>query len=448
MAVLYPFTESLATSKGITRQALLKRVLRESGLGDYGTATDGGTTYLIDTTKLKSSQYSPDEWVDGWMRISKNFDSAGSAPENSIRPITTYTPSSGQIDYNPSVTAIATSDEYELWRFPNPQAVLDIIDQVLKNDIYLPCWSPVSEVPDFDMDQSGTSDWSSSSATIAKSTTAPVMSGKRYLTVVTTSAGGYAESAVMLTEPGKKYYVGVLVRNVNDNMTATLSVRDYTNDAEITSKTHTNKNLVRLWLEFTTPATFSEITIRMANVGNTVTSYWDELILFGYDQQQVALPWWVEDREQVKGIFQLSSLSQAADKAPAELIGEQDYRWDIMDTSFGRGKLMLRARTGTCTQPLFIFGIRNETVFDNDTADIKLVDEDYLAACWLYKLFDVLFQEPREGYLDAKWAEKQYFKWKQNWEDESFKMHQRINSVLNTSSPRAYYSHPLDNLGW
>ena len=450
MAVLSPVTETLATVKGTTRNNLIKRVLRESKLGEYGTATGGSTSYLEDTTKLKSSQYSDDDWVDGWLRISKNFDASGSAPEASISPVTTYDPTTnGRVSIVPSFgTAVAASDEYELWRFPHPQMVLDLIDDCLKNDIYLPCWTLLSELPDFDMEQDNTSDWASSSATISKQTSSPQMSGKRYLRVLTTAANGYARSVIMNVEPSKQYYVSALVRCGDTSTTAKLLAYDETNSAAIDSKSIIRLGWVRLWFIFTAPATCYQISIRLSNEEDAVTTEWDDVILFGYDQQTISLPWWVKDFEQVKKVFRYIPSEQAGNIVSAELRGEPDERWDIVDTSFGRGKLQLKARVGAVTSPLFIFGVRNETAYDDDNADTKLVDEDYLLACVLYKLYSSLAGEPKEGYLDAKWLQTQATIWEKRWKEESYKQMQRINQVLTTSTPLGLYSHYLDDVGW
>ena len=120
--------------EGVTRETLLQRFLRETGLGVYGTATSGSTTTIEDTTKLKSSQFSSDQWIGGWARISFNADSVGNNPEGQVSPISDYVPGTGIITVNPAITAVASSDRYELWRV-NPNTVLDTLDQVLTEDI-------------------------------------------------------------------------------------------------------------------------------------------------------------------------------------------------------------------------------------------------------------------------------------------------------------------------
>ena len=181
--------------EGLTQRLLLERFLRETGLGDYGTATGGSTSTIVDTTKLQSTAYSGDVNPGAWARISYDVGGAAAAPEGEIRGITStgYAPSTGTLTVSPVFTAApASGDKYQLFRFIHPQLVLDTLDQVLKEDCYLPCWTVLSEVPDYDMEQSVTTEWTGANSTLAKATAEPMGWGAQYLTVATTAAAGYA----------------------------------------------------------------------------------------------------------------------------------------------------------------------------------------------------------------------------------------------------------------
>src|SRR3972149_4978025 len=102
---LITVTPTTAQIEGITRNNLIKRILRETGLGATGIATSGSTTTIVDTGSLKSSQYNSSEWVGGWARISKDAGGAAAAPEAEKSPITTYAPSTGTITVDPALTA-------------------------------------------------------------------------------------------------------------------------------------------------------------------------------------------------------------------------------------------------------------------------------------------------------------------------------------------------------
>src|SRR3990167_8204573 len=232
----YPSTAAGLTNEGITRRNLLSRFLRETGLGHYGTATGGSTTTLVDTTTLQSTQFSDQDWVGGWARISRDAGGAAAAPEAEIRPITTYAPSTGTITVNPAFTAAPVStDNYELWRFPSPRMILDSLDTLLQEEVWLPCWSPLSQIIDFDMEQDNMTHWTGTNATVTKVTIEPALNGKRWLSVVSTSAGGYATSPTYNVEPSKSYYVSTLVHPTSTfTLGPQLVVRDITNSANIT----------------------------------------------------------------------------------------------------------------------------------------------------------------------------------------------------------------------
>ena len=441
--------DSAISIRALNRNSLMKRILRESGLGDYGTATSGDTNFLIDTTKLKSDQYSSDEWVDGWVRASKDFSSSGSALENSIAPITTYTPSSGTIAFNPTFSvAFAVSDEYELWKGLHPKTVTDIIDQCLTKDIALPYWAPLSEVPDYDMEQSGTSDWSTSNATIAKTTTTRSR-GKNALTVTTTSANGYAQTSELFVEPGKQYFAMASVVSGSTSTTSKLIAYDNTNSAEIATKSITRRSIAKLWIEFTAPSGCYSISLRLSNVESSVVSSWDDIIFFCFDQRVVSLPWWIRSDNQVKGVFELDINDLTSNNAADEIVGELDNRWDFTDSGFGNyNKLKLKARYGTMHKPLYIFGVRNETAYSNDNTDYKMVDEDYIATCVLYRIYQHLANQPTSGYLDSKEVKTKLVEYKKAWMDMMNIQNQRLEQVLRTPSTRAYFNHPTDRLGW
>ena len=447
MALLTPASETLPTIKGFTRNEIMKLILRILG-GEYGVATGGDTNYLDDTTKLKSSQYSSDEWVSAWLRISKDTSSLGSAIENVISSVTTYDPTTnGRLNLSPSYSiAIAAGDEYELHRDPHPRVITDIIDECLANLVPSPCWSLLSELPDFDMEQDNTTDWASSNATVTKTTTNPI-SGVRSLSVVTTAANGYARAQLMNVEPGKQYYVSAAFRCSAASTTAKLIAYDETNSAAIESKSAARLQNSRLWFQFTTPATCYQISIRMSNVENSVTTIWDDAVLYALDSRTISLPWWVKNPNQVKGVFGAINYAIATDLLDEES-GELDPRWDVLESSFGAGKLKLRTRTGTMNKPLFIYGVRYHTAFANDNVDVKLLDENLFLNCVMYKIFEYMVRESRAGYLDSKQIQNFYLMYEDRWKKSLYSNDNRVEKVLKSAPTRGYFNGRLDSLGW
>ena len=432
--------------EGITRKNLLDRFLRETGLGKSGTVGDvdgGGTTTFDDATTLKSTQFTASDWVGGWFRCSRDAGDASAAPENEQSPITTYDPTTnGRVTFNPALTAaLVAGDSYQLWRYPDPTIVKDFLDQVLKNDIYLPYWSLLSEIPDFDMEANNTTDWTASNATVTKVTgTEPVLNGKRWLSVVTTSAAGYARTATMFVEPGKSYHLSAMVRVGAASTTPNLIAYDVTNGASIDSKSSIRQYPTRIWFEFTVPSTCYQIQVRLSNTENSVTSLWDDVVLYPVDSGEISLPWWVKNKQQVKGIFQLRADQITANLWDTTLRGEavtNDYT--ITDSAFGRGQLRVTRRRGALQGPLFIFGIRNEVAYATDTLDSKRVDENLLFYCLAYKVFSHLKQLPNSGVLDSQWITRQYTEYTALYKQALRQQAERLEEVIQSYPAEALY---------
>ena len=432
-----------ATTTGLellTRTSIIKRVLREGGFGTYGTATGGTTSTLIDTTRLQSSQYSEDMWTGAWLRIGKDAGGAAAAPETEIRPITKYEPGNGRLIVSPVFTASPVStDEYQIFKFPHPQDVLDTIDQILTDEAYLPAQSMLSEIADFDMEQTHTTDWADTNATVTKATTGIPGNGKRWLSVVTTSANGYAESAVVTVEPGRLYHLSALVRANAASTTPTLIAYDSTNSAAITTKTTTRQHWHRLWFTFTTPATCNRVTVRLSNAENSVTSFWDDVVMYSTEAQSIALPWWVKHPDQVKGIYRLTPNTYGTDVMVGDFRGERvDGKWDILPDDMGRGVKAV-ARQGTINDPLYIKGTRNEVAFSNDNTDTKHVDANWMNARLAFKLYDQLAAFPGANSLDESFLERQTARWTARNEIEMKKQARRVAAEETSQSPWGLY---------
>lgn len=433
---------TLASVETLTRAQIIKRWARESGLAQIGTATGGSTTTIVDTTRLKSSQYSDDSWTGGYARISYDAGGAAAAPEGELSPITTYAASTGTVTFNPAMTAApASGDIYQLFRQPHPQDVLDHLDTILTQETWLPCWQLLTEVPDGDMEQNNTTDWTASNATVTKVTAEPAMSGSRWLSVATTSAGGYAKSGALRVVPGKSYYIGALSRCAAASTTAQLIAYDETNSAAIETLTHSKLTNVRLWKHITIPATCDQITIRVGSSENSKTTLWDDVVFYGLEDYSIALPWWVKNGAQVKGVFKMRPESIGTNLLNPSLRGEPDSKWDIVpETAFGRNQLRLTARSGYMNEPLFIFGSRNETAFANENTDVKHVDGNWINAALMYKVYRQLASTPQQGGLDMAWVKAQAAEWKEEYDRQKRSQAARLELVMRSNAPdRDYY---------
>ncbi len=394
-------SSSFPTVEGTSRPALFKKLARATGLLSYGVATGGSGNTLIDTTRLKSHQYNSGDNVGGWIRISSTSGSA--APYGDIRPITTYVPDTGTLTVSPNFSGTPLAGAtYEIWKV-DPTVVMDIVDESLTDLLYMPCWTVLSEVPDYDMEQTGTSDWTASNATLAKSTSEPrsMFSGKRYLTVTSTTAGGYARSALLRVEPTKTYHASALARAEAASTTCRLTAWDETNGVEIAHYDSQRLYPVRIYFTFVVPATCYSVSLRLTNVENSVTTDWDEVSCYPLFSRDIALPWWVKDKNQVKGIFRMSPIALTQNIWDGALLGERDSRFDKYDVAFGRDQLRAVCRVGLLDVfPPFMLGTRNETAYTDDT-EVKYIDPNLFMACVKYKVYEYMQQPLVAGVLEA-----------------------------------------------
>lgn len=430
----------------LTRTALLEALVRETGIGVYGTATSGSTSTLVDTTALQSTGYLATDWQNGWAYISYDGGGAAAAPEGEIRPITTYAPSSGTITVSPNWTiAPASTDKYILFRYPHPQIVLDTIDDILTEELWMPTVTALSELPDYDMENSGVTHWgTASNVTASKVSTAPELMGKRWLSLATTSANGYLPTKTVTVEPSTTYYISALVRCSAASTTAALIVYDETNSAAITphggALTTTRQYVHRLYGTFTTPSTCHQITIRLSNQENAVTSYWDEVILYAIGDADIALPSWVRNPDQVLGIMEMAPQGVNTNLQSNLYRGWRSNDWEIpharIDTS---GQLRAVSRfSHLTTRPLFIYGLRNEEAFSNNNTDYKHVPQNFLIAAAAFKVFQRLSANPISGTIDQAWITTQRELWRRKYDMEKYAIEETIWDIRRSGNDETY----------
>lgn len=442
-------TPTVTTVEGVTRNQIFKRFLRETGLGVYGTVTGvggGGTTTFDDTTRLKSSQFTAQDWPGAWARISKNANSIGNAPENEVFAISTYDPTTnGRVTVGGTFSsAIEVSDEYEIWRFPNPKSVIDDLDVVLQEDIFLPCWSVLSDHPDFDMEQNNTTDWEATTGSISKVSTGPFINGKRYLALTDTSGAGVCRSANEIkVEPNKKYHASIIGYAGDDSNTLSLSIYDVTNAETISgySSNWDRQYPGRMVVEFTTPSTCYSVKLQLTSLGSgSAISYWDDAVFYCMDSYDIALPWWVKNKDQIKAIFELDMTQIGTNVYEPFMRGNIVNKYNIRDDAFGSGQLRLVAENGSLNKPIFIFGVRNEIAFANDTVDTKRVDANLIIACLAYKVFKRLKVFPNSNAMQTSWIQQQYQEWEVLYKRLSRQQSERIENIIQTVPASGYYS--------
>jgi hypothetical protein len=441
-------TPTVTTVEGKTRNDIFKRFLRETGLGVYGVVTGiggGATVSFDDTTRLRSSQFNINDWIGAWARISKNASGVSSAPENETFAVTNYDPTTnGRITAGTYSGSIAVADEYELWRFPHPKTVIDDLDVCLQEDIFLPCWTVLSEIPDFDMEQTGTSDWSEINGTMSKvSTGNPYLTGKRYLALSGAVAGTVRVRSAneIKVEPGKRYHLSAVGLAADDNNTLALSAYDVTNSTVIQSTTWDRQYPGRMVVEFTTPSTCHAVKVEFTHTStdDNNLSYWDEVCFYPMDSYDISLPWWVKNKSQVKAIFDMD-MEQVGDKVYDPVLrGVNRNLYDIRDDAFGSGQLKIVARNGGLRGPIFIFGVRNETAYSNDNADTKRIDANLIIACLAVKVFKRLKTFPNSNAMQTNWVVQQYNEWENTYKRLFRQQGERIEEILQTIPPSGQY---------
>lgn len=364
-----------------TRAAILRALLRETDMGVYGTTTAAGsTTTLVDTTRL--AQYPDDRFNDGWIR-----GVTGSAA-GQIRRVADFVQSTGTLTHV-SGTAYGSGADYELWLPIYPTEVLDFLDDIMTNEVFLPSWSVLTECPDGDMEQNNITDWTEVNVSASKITSEPSMNGKRWLRLTTTSAGGYARSVVMSApEEPRDYHLSALVY-CGSGATATMTAYDETNSTALASVTTTSRAIRRLFVDFTAPTTCKQISIRLGASENSVATTWDDVCFYSPSQPDIRLPWWVKTRDQVREYYTLDPSSQSGnDEWDPALIGRRAPNWTTRQSRFGSGQLRAvnELRQGI-SGPMYIYGLRNETAWSSDT-ETKHVDQRLIVASLAVKCYE------------------------------------------------------------
>lgn len=367
-----------------TRPDIFKRLLSRTEFGQYGTATGGSTSTVIDTTRLSSSEaYGDDQWVGSYVRLT-----SGSAA-GQVRVVTDYVASTGTLTVSPVFGATASGATYELWKNLHPTDVVDLLDQIMTEECFVPDWAICTEVPDGDMEQNNITDWTAGgTAIVAKDSTEPRISGVRYLTVTNAATDDYARSNLFYPPPTSRgYHLSALVRASVG--TATLIAYDETNGAALRSVSTTSKAWTRVWFDFNTLSTTEAISIRLAGEESTAVTWWDDVCFYGHNAQDLRLPWWVKNRDHIRGVYRLQVQDGPTTNTwDPSLIGRRERRFGISQSRFGPGaaRLVVGNPGQGIPGPVYVYGLRNETAYASDTEtkhiDIRWATAKLAVACY------------------------------------------------------------------
>ena len=368
----------------LTQVELIKRVLAETGMGMTGTTTgNGSATTLVDATSLANVNTPTTAYIGGWVRITSG------TRIGEIAPVTGYANSTGTLTIGTLTGAPGTGVTYELWLTNfSPAQGIDALTRLLTELYYVPCWTWFTEHPDGDMEQSGTDEYAGTNATLAKVSSQVGVNGRRALSVATTAANGYAESAASLRVTPATSVLCSVNFTPNSSSAATtgfLKLYDVTNSTVIDTISSSSKATVRLYKQIMIPPTCSAIKVRLGNEQNSVTSIWDELAIIDAQSSSVPLPWWVKRPGQVKGMYDWRPYQPGADQYEYEPVfrGLDNRRYEIRPDQTNSMGLRAVGKIGS-VPPSFMFGVRNETAFPDLTTS-KPLDENWITAGLAYQ---------------------------------------------------------------
>lgn len=421
-------TGGLTQVQATTRPNITQSFLEQTGYGQIGNAssTAGDALSVVDVLMLKSTQYNTKRFVGAFCRLP--LGPAGSGTSE-FRPITAFAPSTGILTVSPAFSGVVQSGVlYEIWATPiAPQIVLRLLDDILTKDCWLPCSTFPTEVPDGDMEQTGTTAYAASLATLAKVPWAigkEGVSGTQALSVATTSGNGYGTMAANIqVTPGSLPWFAI--NGTPDNAavanTLTVEVRDITNGTSLWRTTSTSSPTVRFAKQIDVPPTCNLINIRFGSVQSGVTSIWDELQVLDLLSDDMPMPWWVNEIDQIKGIHvwepgQAVSISQ--DIFAPSFKGPLTREFDFDYERFGSGAVRAMKRRSIVSRPHWMWGVRNETAYANDT-EVKRVNENWATAMLAFRMYDALAQAA--GHTDKGPLVERRNAWKQQAEEQKMK---------------------------
>ena len=266
-------------------------------------------------------------------------------------------------------------------------------------------------VTDGDMETSGTSNWTATTATLSKVTAAAnITLGSNSLRALNSSANGRARSALINVAPGDTYCVRADLRVAFG--TGELEAYDETNAAVIESETSTYRDWRYLAFDFTTPAGCLSLSIRLKGQEASADVYWDNVSLRHKSARQMDLPSWVDNPGAVEGLYQYRGGAAVTAGADAGLwmgqhLSSIPYEDIIAEVTAANPYRIAYSFAPMADALLLVRGLgpHSELSSDSDTttADKDLVE---LGACWLAARDH---EDPRAGEFEADYNSRLSF---------------------------------------
>lgn len=360
-----------------TLATLIREVARDMFPENYleGTALDTSTTTSLTANELHDDEANALLYRGGWVYIY-----AGTAVED-YRRIASYTAeataTTGSLaPTRPFSSAPTSTSSFIAYTGAlSPDDIKRYLNKALRR-MRRERFLPYTLVTDGLMEQSGTTNWVGSSATVAKVTSAAtVYEGGRALQVTNTGATGYAYSVNVPVVPGQTLALAAAGRVTTTSGTATARVRlwDVTNGASIDTETFTARSQVlALMTGMTVPSGCFEVQVRLGADETAIVTAWDMVLLWRQNDRQFALPSDVGSRESVAGVWTMTP--QQASPLGGRLYEARSMRpflqprthWDILADPMGVTPYLLDLSRGTT--PQWPFGVQAYLPWDELSA--------------------------------------------------------------------------------
>lgn len=305
-----------------TLAAIIKQLAAETGLGFVIPSYTGTTTTLTLTNSYLEGPFSGAKFQIGSPIIVTSSTGLGD-----MTYVKSYVPSTGVITVSPAITTGSTD---AVLFFPDsgidhPNRIMEAINRALQNRIFRWQKVPLTFVDDGDMLSSATSSWTTSDATHAPLTKL-ALSGESVLdrrALVATGDGSVSSNWTVTSASvdvplnsvvtGYQWQFMTALAVPVGTATATLTVRDVTNSADITTYTIVGsasqtfattsvKPLVMMGV-FNVPATCKQIAFRVTMSAASSTLQWYPMIAFPTTAMSYALPQRVISEQYVGNFF-------------------------------------------------------------------------------------------------------------------------------------------------
>jgi hypothetical protein len=299
-----------------TRATLLKELVQELFPEQYieFTALAASTTTLVQANELHHEDASENGLDPGWLYI------VDGAAAGDARGITAYEPRASVtygtvVPHRPmSADVDGTSEGFVYSGGLDPTQLLRHINTSLRRS-RRERLIPLGSFPDGLMEESGTSGWIATNATLTKTATAD--EGEQGLLISNTSANGKAQpSSNLYCRAGEQFNVeaSVFVSNqTGDAHTATLQVRDVNHDTIITSVSTQSRARVWLRADAIIPAGCHVLSLNLVGSEADTTVIWDQVLAWKPSTRNFRLPTTVTKFDQVLDVYQRVPISKSAD---------------------------------------------------------------------------------------------------------------------------------------